>query len=305
MGEKPGKIYSPKAESIDTIDPFITPDELVSNLEDGKSVLDVGCGSGSFDYAKRPGVEIHACDVFPDPIVPNLPNVQYRQMVGESLDYPSDSFDLIILNFVLEHTENPEQIVKLCFKIAKPGGMLYVSVPNAIHYEDRAFRACDRFLKIITLKPFDRIEHIQHFNEDRVRSIGINAGFGQNAKAFIPAGFAWIYNNIQGLSDSKGLKSRTKLLIFRWNLLMAVTWLKINRLIKPSDPRRGANIVYTFRKPGEDVYKATPVPEIKERFFSHSCGYCGLPVNLDNVNNGPSRDELYWKCPRCQKLNII
>lgn len=43
----------------------------------------------------------------------------------------SDKFDVIVLGFILEHVENPQQILKHYSSFLKPGGDMFVTVPNA------------------------------------------------------------------------------------------------------------------------------------------------------------------------------
>lgn len=301
------KYFSPPLPVPGEYKPLITPDELVSGLADGSKILDVGCGSGSFNYSANPDIEIHACDLLPPSPVLDLPNVHYRQVSADTLDYPPDSFDLLIMNFVLEHTEKPGHIIKLAHDVLKPGGTLYLSVPIASHFEDRSFRGYDRFLKILTFKPFDRIEHIQLFSEEKLISLAIKSGFTPVVKAFVPAGFGWIHGNIEELSKSPGLKNRIKLGLCRWNLLMVKIWLNTLRLFKSGDPRHHANILCTFRKSSLPAQKSIKelIGKIPSRHFTHSCGQCGLPINIHQEEIQSRKKASHWKCPRCESLNIL
>ena len=96
-------------------------------------VLDVGAGSGEFAFLMtRLGKTIQAVE-------PNIPYAAYcREELGLDVRTSSlapdlfapDQFDLIRMNHVLEHLNNP---VKYLAQIAcwlKPGGVLYVETPN-------------------------------------------------------------------------------------------------------------------------------------------------------------------------------
>jgi SAM-dependent methyltransferase len=48
----------------------------------------------------------------------------------EECGFESDSFDAIVLGAVLEHLYNPDETVKEIARILKPGGALFVDVPN-------------------------------------------------------------------------------------------------------------------------------------------------------------------------------
>jgi len=291
-------------------EPAITPDELVSELQAGARVLDVGCGHGSFNYIAHPEVEIHACDILPPTPVPDLPNVHYRQLAAEDLDHPPQSFDLIVLNFVLEHAKDPPRILDLCRDILKPSGILYCSVPNSRHFEDRLFRGFDRFLKIITLKPFEPVEHAQCFTEESLIAVAAHSALQPVARSMVPAGFGWLHGFIEGSATSRhGIRERIKSAVCRILLGWVFLWLRFHRITGQGDPRRGADILYTFRKadmtPSGEI-KAHPVTwRIPERVFTHSCGRCGLPVNITREQREDAPRARKWLCPRCGKLNIL
>lgn len=44
---------------------------------------------------------------------------------------PDEKFDVIIMGFVLEHVDNPDLILERYRHFLKPGGRLYIAVPNA------------------------------------------------------------------------------------------------------------------------------------------------------------------------------
>ncbi len=50
---------------------------------------------------------------------------------GETLDYPSSSFDAVILRDVLEHVETPLQLIAECSRVLKAGGLLLLSCPDS------------------------------------------------------------------------------------------------------------------------------------------------------------------------------
>lgn len=48
----------------------------------------------------------------------------------EEADLPDEYFDLVVLNHTLEHMDKPDEVlIKIC-RILKPGGYVYVDVPN-------------------------------------------------------------------------------------------------------------------------------------------------------------------------------
>lgn len=54
--------------------------------------------------------------------------------VGESLPFPNESFDVVYSANVLEHTQNPEQVLREALRVLRPGGQLYMEMPNYLSY---------------------------------------------------------------------------------------------------------------------------------------------------------------------------
>lgn len=96
-------------------------------------VLDVGAGSGEFAFLMtRLGKTIQAVE-------PNIPYAAYcREELGLDVRTSSlapdlfapDQFDLIRMNHVLEHLNNPVKYLSQIACWLKPGGVLYVETPN-------------------------------------------------------------------------------------------------------------------------------------------------------------------------------
>jgi SAM-dependent methyltransferase len=53
---------------------------------------------------------------------------------GEALPFPDGAFDVVYSNNVLEHTTDPAKVLSEAVRVLKPGGTLYVEVPNYLSY---------------------------------------------------------------------------------------------------------------------------------------------------------------------------
>jgi ubiquinone/menaquinone biosynthesis C-methylase UbiE len=105
-----------------------------ADLKKTNKILDVGCGSGQFLYEmKRLGI-IDCYGVEPygfDEKGAKKHNLNIKKCDLLSAKYPSNFFDIITLNHVLEHMSNPDKILKEIKRILKVGGKLIIEVPNA------------------------------------------------------------------------------------------------------------------------------------------------------------------------------
>lgn len=116
IGEHPGLLYLQK----------------IAGQSSG--VLDVGCGEGSRLVTLLPpdqsgwGVDI-------DKYAINLAKKQYPDQhfqiyTGEKLPYKSGTFGLVYSAFVLEHVQNPENLLSETIRVCRPGGMIIILCPN-------------------------------------------------------------------------------------------------------------------------------------------------------------------------------
>jgi SAM-dependent methyltransferase len=53
---------------------------------------------------------------------------------GENLPFEDASFDVVYSNNVLEHTSDPALVLREAVRVLRPGGTLYVEVPNYLSY---------------------------------------------------------------------------------------------------------------------------------------------------------------------------
>ena len=105
----------------------------------GKKVLDVGCGGGILSEAMaQRGAEVTGIDMGEAPLnVARLHaletgvSINYRQMPVEQLaEEMPGTFDVVTCLEMLEHVPDPLSIIKACYRLVKPGGMVFFSTIN-------------------------------------------------------------------------------------------------------------------------------------------------------------------------------
>ena len=99
-----------------------------------RSLLDVGSGLGVFPYVmKEAGWRCTAVD--PDPnaclhIAERLGITAINADFLELIDKQLDTYDVVTLNKVLEHVENPCSMLRAALAYTKPTGFIYIEVPD-------------------------------------------------------------------------------------------------------------------------------------------------------------------------------
>jgi 2-polyprenyl-3-methyl-5-hydroxy-6-metoxy-1,4-benzoquinol methylase len=116
-----------------------TLDELFSQAAP-RSVLDVGCGEGVLteQWAARlsagspagrvVGVDLDDPKLRDEWTTRQRPNLEFRPMTVERLDFGDDAFELVAATEVLEHVEDPDRAVAEMARVASR--WLLVSVPH-------------------------------------------------------------------------------------------------------------------------------------------------------------------------------
>jgi ubiquinone/menaquinone biosynthesis C-methylase UbiE len=103
------------------------------------NLIDIGCGTKPYKEMLSPFIERHI-GVDHEATFHNKSNVD---LFGTAYDIPADdeTFDTAICTAVLEHLEEPEQALRECHRLLKPGGTAIYSVPFIwhLHEEPRDF----------------------------------------------------------------------------------------------------------------------------------------------------------------------
>ena len=100
----------------------------------GKKLLDVGCGAGYLlEQALEKEINATGIDISETAIKKaktRAPKAKLIQGIGEKLQFPSHSFDIVTCLGSLEHFLNPEKALKEMYRVLKRDGLVCIVLPN-------------------------------------------------------------------------------------------------------------------------------------------------------------------------------
>jgi 2-polyprenyl-3-methyl-5-hydroxy-6-metoxy-1,4-benzoquinol methylase len=181
---------------------FIVDSIKSLNKPDAK-ILDIGCGNGNISLALGSlGFNVTGVDIDPSSIekarrLNKFPNVKFDVLDANAFDV-TDEFDAIVCSEVLEHLEDPSDLVQSIFQILKKEGVLVATVPNGwgprevfitkpmqwLH-KNKIDGAMLKFKKILGYSNHTQqssnpdLTHVQFFSAGKFRSILEDSGFKQ------------------------------------------------------------------------------------------------------------------------------
>lgn len=156
---------------------------LPSFVRYGK-ILDVGCGTGdTLLLFKHIGWDVYGLDIDRPAIQMankrGLKKVKFGSYKTMRL-YPDNYFDAIRLYHVIEHLDNPVELLTLAHNKLKKGGELIIGTPNA---ESMAFKIFWRYWYNL-----DCPRHLYIFNPKQLTSLLRKTGFANIKVSFSSAG---------------------------------------------------------------------------------------------------------------------
>ena len=103
-------------------------------IEANSTVLDYGCGEAGclFDFHSQ-GIKISGAEIS-SILVDNCQNagLDVRQVTNPNeIPFENNAFDIVYLMQVFEHLRNPHVFMNELNRILKPGGFLFLAVPNS------------------------------------------------------------------------------------------------------------------------------------------------------------------------------
>lgn len=177
----------------------------VTSNRDSIRFLDVGCGNGRYLKMMHqlgvPKNQIYGIEM-------NQANIEHICTQGfqgyygtlENLEnqLSNESFDLIVIIQVLEHLDNPSEVIKSLTRLLSKGGILIVETPNTNSLDLKLFR--HRYWG-----GYHFPRHWNLLNEQTLRRLATEQNLEVKSFKFLPAHAFWIFSLHHLIKDDWGI----------------------------------------------------------------------------------------------------
>lgn len=137
-------------------------------------LLDVGCSSGAFlNSAVKLGFRAEGVEPAPKAAATaQAAGLKVRQGLLHEAGYTDEQFDAITLFEVIEHLQQPQELLRECRRILRPGGILLIGTGNAGSWSMSAMGARWEYLHIEK-----HGGHVSFFNPGSIASLAQRTEF--------------------------------------------------------------------------------------------------------------------------------
>jgi 2-polyprenyl-3-methyl-5-hydroxy-6-metoxy-1,4-benzoquinol methylase len=137
-------------------------------------LLDVGCSSGAFvRAAEMLGVHAEGVEPSPRPVqAAQVHGLKVYQGFVEDLGLPAATYHVATLMEVIEHLKTPLNLLRECYRLLVPGGMMVIKTGNTDSWTARRLRAQWEYFDIAK-----HGGHISFFNPKSMQLMAQRTGF--------------------------------------------------------------------------------------------------------------------------------
>jgi SAM-dependent methyltransferase len=159
------------------------PQRIIARFGHAPALLELGLGHGFtahlFAAACDRHVVVEGSAVVIERFREAHPGFAGELVPGYFEDYtPAEAFDVIVLGFVLEHVDDPDAILARYRTFLKPGGRMFVAVPNARSLNRRLGLELGKIGDIYELNANDRaLGHQRQYCRETLRAALERTGY--------------------------------------------------------------------------------------------------------------------------------
>jgi len=133
-------------------------------------ILDIGCGRGNLlQRFNKMGCECHGTERRVFPAGGNIGGLQIHRQSLEEIQFEDGYFDAVVIWHVLEHLDQPFEILDAVSRITCEGGIAAIAVPNFSSLQSRLFKANWFHL--------DLPRHLHHFSVNNLSRALLERGY--------------------------------------------------------------------------------------------------------------------------------
>ena len=153
------------------------------HIRPGTRLLEIGCAEGVLlRMFEELGAECHGVDISAD-AVSRAAHPCITQAPAGNLPHPDESFEICISSHVIEHLEDPAELLQEAERVLRPGGFL------ALLYPWELFRGMTVIPELLVNRQLPRPEILQRIHRHvispaRVRGIGASGWVEQSSGLF-------------------------------------------------------------------------------------------------------------------------
>jgi 2-polyprenyl-3-methyl-5-hydroxy-6-metoxy-1,4-benzoquinol methylase len=205
--------------------------KLISRLTKGRTLLDIGCGTGYFPhYMQTRGFQSYGMEI--DENARNFAAEHFNLKVSSpeellSQNLPSQ-YDVITLWHVMEHLEDTDRYLRWIFNSLKNDGVLIIALPNCSSYDASVYKE--------NWAAYDVPRHLWHFTPDSISSLIKKYGFRLEKIKRLP--FDAYYNSLMSARYAK------KPLALVHGFLVGM----LSNLVSFFNRKRCSSVIYVLKK---------------------------------------------------------
>jgi SAM-dependent methyltransferase len=263
--------------------------EWLSKLGVEKLVLDLGSGSGSFDYSSY-ACKIVALDEDFHALSALLRDKHHSLAVDSVchlLPFKDRIFSLVVCNNSLEHFVNLPEALAEIGRVLDPGGSLIVAVPNGYGFDDNLYRYL-----------LEGGGHVNRFRFDEIVRL-IEARVDVRLVQWKELYSSYIYLKKPLPAVLPHLKPRFRRLAKLPAAVFLATQFTLNVVMRCLSRWAGSEIALYgwalyFQRQGSPLVRVPAAINV--------CMYCGAGIESSNLT-GSRRAGFLYRCPACNGLN--